>query len=434
MRGRSLRSLALTAAHDLFDQSTGIGRLALAHVAMMVGDTFVTVSLASSLFFSVSPTEAKGRVLAYLLFTIAPFAVVSPVLGPLIDRSSNGRRVLIAVSAGLRMVLCWEMSQHLNSLWLYPDAFAVLVASKLYVVTRGTLVPEMARSDQLRSPGSTDVSPAGWSRASDTPESGFAGFNAQLTLLGTVFGLVGGVIAAGILKSLGAPAVLLTASVVYAGAMLQSGRLPRPAVRARVEAAPLSQAERDLQALRPFGEAQLAWGLIAASLMRFAAGFTTFLLAFGLRREHAGLAWFAAALAVSGLGTLGGLSLVTRLRDRVRESLILTLSLVATALGALFAGVTATLVAQVLLAAWLGVWTAAAQPSFDAITQRLVAPGAQGRTFARFAVRQQLAWVVGAVIPVGVALPFATGDWLLATVTALGAVTYAVGRRSTRPL
>ncbi len=434
MRGRSLRSLALTAARDLFDQSTGIGRLALAHVAMMVGDTFVTVSLASSLFFSVSPTEAEGRVLAYLLFTIAPFAVVSPVLGPLIDRSSNGRRILVAVSAGLRMLLCWEMSQHLNSLWLYPDAFAVLVASKLYVVTRGTLVPEMARSDQLRSPNSTDVSPAGWTRAPDTLEAGFAGFNAQLTLLGTVFGLVGGVVAAGILKSLGAPAVLLTASVVYAGAMLQSGRLPRPAARARVEAAPLSQAERDLQALRPFGDAQLAWGLVAASLMRFAAGFTTFLLAFGLRREHAGLAWFAAALAMSGLGTLGGLSLVTRLRDRVRESLVLTLSLVATSLGALIAGATATLVAQVLLAAWLGVWTAAAQPSFDAITQRLVAPGAQGRTFARFAVRQQLAWVVGALIPVGVALPFATGDWLLATVVALGAGAYLVGRRSTGPV
>ena len=86
-----------------------------------------------------------------------------------------------------------------------------------------------------------------------------------------------------------------------------------------------------------------------------------------------------------------------------------------------------------LLAAWLGVWTAAAQPSFDAITQRLVAPGAQGRTFARFAVRQQLAWVVGAMIPVGVALPFATGDWLLSAVVALGAAAYVGGRRSTSP-
>ncbi len=429
MRARSLLSLARTAASDLFDQSTGIGRLALAHVAMMVGDTFVTVSLASSLFFAVSPTEAKGRVLGYLLFTIAPFAVVSPILGPLIDRSANGRRVLVALSAGLRMVLCWQMSQHLTSLWLYPDAFAVLVASKLYVVTRGTLVPEMARSDQLGAPGSSLTTTAGWSGDPGASGVGFAGFNAQLTLLGTVGGLVGGVVAAGILKALGAPAVLLSASVVYAAALLQSGRLPRPATRVRAAVASLTQAERDLQALRPFGEAQLAWGLVAASLMRFAAGYTTFLLAFGLRRVHAGLAWFAVALALSGLGTLVGLSLVTRLRDRVRESRVLTVALAATALGAGAAGWVATLVGQVLLAAWLGVWTAAAQPSFDAVTQRLVPTGAQGRTFARFAVRQQLAWVVGAIIPVGVSLPWTTGDGLLAAVLALGMVAYAVGRR-----
>jgi len=62
------------------------------------GDTLVTVSLAGSLFFSVSPTEAKTRVLLYLLLTIAPFAVVSPLLGPLIDKSANGRRILVAMS------------------------------------------------------------------------------------------------------------------------------------------------------------------------------------------------------------------------------------------------------------------------------------------------------------------------------------------------
>jgi hypothetical protein len=54
---------------------------------------------------------------------------------------------------------------------------------------------------------------------------------------------------------------------------------------------------------------------------------------------------------------------------------------------------------QVILAGWLGVSGAVAQPSFDAITQRNIAPGAQGRTFARFAVRQQLLWVIGALIP-----------------------------------
>src|ERR1700686_2724560 len=100
VRRRGFGSLAWASAQELFDQSTAFGRLALVHVIMMAGDTLVTVSLAGSLFFSVSPTEAKGRVLAYLLLTIAPFAVVSPLLGPLIARSVSGRRALVAAPAG----------------------------------------------------------------------------------------------------------------------------------------------------------------------------------------------------------------------------------------------------------------------------------------------------------------------------------------------
>src|SRR5665213_1393251 len=83
-----------------------------------------------------------------------------------------------------------------------------------------------------------------------------------------------------------------------------------------------------------------------------------------------------------------------------------------------------TLVAQVVLAAWLGLCAAIVQPSFDAITQRHVAPGAQGRTFARFAVRQQLLWVVGAVIPVAVVMSFTLGDRFLAALMIIGAFVY----------
>ena len=65
-----LRSLAGEALQDLFDQSTPFGRLALVQVLMIAGDTLVTISLAGSLFFSISPTEAKSKVLLYLLLTI----------------------------------------------------------------------------------------------------------------------------------------------------------------------------------------------------------------------------------------------------------------------------------------------------------------------------------------------------------------------------
>ncbi len=428
MRRRGFASLARAAAQDLFDQKTAFGRLALVHVIMMAGDTMVTVSLAGSLFFSVSPDEAKSKVLLYLLLTIAPFAVVSPLLGPLIDKSANGRRILVALSAGLRVVMCWSMSQHLNSLWLFPEAFLVLVSSKLYVVTRGALVPEMARTDQFREHAAR-VGESGWPEHDVPEEKGFAGFNAQLTLLGTLSGLVAGSIGAGLLKGIGAPSVLIAASFVFVAATVASLRLQRPARSVREQVTSITQMERDRQTLNPMGDVEVSWGLSASAIMRFSVGFSTFLLAFGLRREQAGLKWFAFALMMSALGSLIGLAVVTRVRSKVPESALLTASLLLTGLGSALASLHPSLVVQVSLAGWMGATAAIAQPSFDAITQRHVPSGAQGRTFARFAVRQQLLWVVGALIPVAITLHFKVGDVVLAVLTLSAGLIYGIGRR-----
>ena len=53
---------------------------------------------------------------------------------------------------------------------------------------------------------------------------------------------------------------------------------------------------------------------------------------------------------------------------------------------------------------------------------------AQGRAFAKFATRQQLLWVIGAVIPVALAMPLVDGDVLIAVLAGGGAALYAVGR------
>src|SRR5690348_1374508 len=66
-------------------------RLSRTHALAMAGDTLITLALAGSLFFSISPTAARGRVALSLVLTMAPFAVVAPLLGPAIDRSSRGR-------------------------------------------------------------------------------------------------------------------------------------------------------------------------------------------------------------------------------------------------------------------------------------------------------------------------------------------------------
>ena len=108
---------------------------------------------------------------------------------------------------------------------------------------------------------------------------------------------------------------------------------------------------------------------------------------------------------------------------------MLTSALVVTGVGAGVVARHPSTVWQCGLAGILGVCASVTQPSFDAITQRLVPAGAQGRTFARFAVRQQLTWVFGAVLPVAVALSFQDGDRFLCVVLLSGAATYALGRR-----
>ncbi|MEI8148111.1 MAG: hypothetical protein WCG62_03420, partial [Actinomycetes bacterium] len=322
MKRRGFLSLVWVALRDLFDQNTSFGRLAAVHVGMMAGDTLVTVSLAGSLFFSVSPTEAKSKVLAYLMLTFAPFAVVSPILGPLIDRSVNGRRIIVAVSGLSRVLLCWMMSRHLNSWLLFPEAFAVLVASKLYVVTRGTLVPEMARTDQLAQRTDT-LDESGWPIANRavTTNKGFAGFNAQLTLLGTGASLMAGVLGGAILNALSASSVLQFAAVVFLLAGVASFRLHKASpLRQRTTATAWELAHDGVN------HVEVTWGLTAMALLRFAIGFLGFLLVFGLRSQQASLTWYAWALGMTGLGSLVGLAIVTRFHGTREDATLLAWS------------------------------------------------------------------------------------------------------------
>jgi Major Facilitator Superfamily len=433
MSRRGLRTLAAAAFADLFDQETAFGRLALVQVAMLAGDTLVTISLAGSLFFSITPQAAEGKVLLYLLLTVAPFAVVSPLLGPAIDANRRARRLIVFASAAGRVVLCILMAMSLHSLWLFPEAFCVLVLSKLYLVTRGALVPEMAAADQLTAREGLDE--AGWPASvehDDAPSTdvaeGFAGFNAQLTLLGTLAGFAISLPGIGLLKAFNAETVLVFASLVFIAAAVCSVRLRISTVDGRDEEANLTDEEVAELDRRPFEDREVVLGLTASATVRLFAGFLTFLIAFGLRRGHAALGWYGFAFAASGAGSLLGLYLVRRLRRRLSEQWLLASALALLCVGAAVAAYFGTILAQVGLAFVAGVAGAISQPSFDALTQRRVPPRAQGRVFARFAVRQQLAWVLGALLPVAIAMPFVVGDSILGAIAAICLVGFLIGR------
>ncbi|MHB1987164.1 MAG: MFS transporter [Acidimicrobiales bacterium] len=445
-----LTRMIRTALGALLDQSQPFGRLALVHTLFSAGSTLVTISLAGSLFFSVSATESKSKVLLYLLLTIAPFAVVAPALSPLLDRGVTARRASIAVACGGSALLAVSMADHLKGLLLFPEAFGILVLSKLYLVGKAALVPSMANSgDDL------------------------ASANAKLAVLAALAGFAISPIGIGLLQ-LGAPWVLRFDFLVFVAGAVAAGRLPR----SRTAPAPLSLGHVGLsedgrplagppppsplapQAVLPGGPGGLIYGrrsrsshsgaggrrsrpdvkaerlrlglplfvpevtvaLLAMTVLRGAFGFMTFFLAFGLRAMKAATWWYGAILLASGIGGMAGSMLVPTLRRYLSEQQIIACGLVLTAVAGLIAGFGGTLYVQPLLALVVGCTTTGAKPAFDSIAQRFVPPAALGRAFARFETQLQLAWVVCGLVAVLIAFSLKAGDILIATACGVAAV------------
>jgi hypothetical protein len=417
------QEMARQARQDLFDQSTPVGRLSLVQVVMLSGDTLVTISLAGSLFFSISPTAAKSKVFYYLLFTLAPFAVVSPLLGPLIDRSRGARRAMVIFSASGRAILCPLMALHVHSLLLFPLAFLVLVLSKLYLVTRGALVPEVA---VLAGPDQ---------RGEQTQ---YATLNARLTLLGTVAGFIVAVPGGAIWKLGGSSSLLWVDAFVFVGAAVAGFRLPtftraRPVQPAAFTGeGPVDERAADLARLRLVAHPEVLLGLTRHVHHPWRAGLPDLLARLRAAAAEGGAVHLRpgaerqwrrchrrsrAARTIAGAPERAAASPVVAMPDRR---------------GVGGRCVWGTLVAQVFLAFMVGLAGALAQPSFDAMTQRFIPQAAQGRAFARFATRQQLIWVVGSMIPVVVAFTLPQGDAVMAVLAGIGALTYVTGRRALR--
>jgi MFS family permease len=375
-------------------------RLALTHVIAVDGDTLVTMALAGSLFFSISPHAARGRVALYLLLTMAPFAVVAPLLGPMLDRSRNGRRTVIVVSLVGRAVVCLLMARHLHSLLLFPEAFVVLVLSKAYLVTKAALVPATVKDD-----------------------SELVRANARLAVLAAVAGFVAAGPGVLVLKLsfLGAPWVLRLAAVVFAVAAVAGVRL----ARAPVEQAPAPTASEAAE-LKSHG---ILLGASAMAVLRGAVGFLTFLLAFAFRRAHAPSWWFGVAIGASLIGTLVGAVLAPRVRRLVSEERMITASLIAVAVAAAVGARFGNRAAASALAGVVGLAASAAKLAFDSIVQRDAPDAARGRAFARFETRFQLVWVAAALVPVVIPVPTRVGMIMLAVACTGATIFYVVSRR-----
>ena len=123
-------------------------RLRRTHSLMVAGDTAMAVALADSLFLSISPDAARGKVLLFLAVSMAPFVVIGPWMGKRIDRMRGGHRMLVIGVGVLRAVVLVLMSRSLDSLTLFPLAFSALVLGKTYAIAKSAIVPTTVRGDR----------------------------------------------------------------------------------------------------------------------------------------------------------------------------------------------------------------------------------------------------------------------------------------------
>ena len=291
----SLSSDSRRSGQEAFTASP-FSRLALTHALSLAGDALVTLALAGSLFFNISPHEARGRVALSLVLTMAPFAVVAPFLGPIIDRAKGGRRLMVVVSAVGRAVASVFMARYVHGLLLFPAAFLTLVCSKTYVVSKAALVPAVV----------------------DRPED-LIEANSKLAVGGALVGFAAAIPGVAILKLLSATTLLRVDCAVFGLCAISALRirparpLPAPAAAAPGDAG-VEEVEGSAAPPLPAGFVQLA--AVAVGSLRFAVGFLTFLVAFAFRRGHAAAWWYGVVLAASVGGNLVGAVIAPRLRGR----------------------------------------------------------------------------------------------------------------------
>lgn len=374
---------------------SGLGKLIELHAVNGAGDVMITVALASTVFFSVPTDEARGRVALYLAITMAPFTVLAPVIGPLLDRLPHGRRAAMAGAMLARALLALIISGAVasGSLELYPAALGVLVASKAYGVVRSAVVPRLL-----------------------PPHFSLVKANSRVTLGGLLAtGLAAPVGAA--LHAVGPSWPLYGAFVLFVAGTFLSFSLPPKVDSAKGEdRALLASDEEHLHGperkaasrrpgLRTVGPAVIH-ALVANAALRSLSGFLIFFLAF-LLREHP-LTGESAAVSLgivgvaAGTGNALGTAVGAWLRSRAPEVIIVTVVAIvlgAAIIAAVFFG--AFLVA--CLAAVAGFAQALAKLALDALIQRDVPELVRTSAFARSETLLQMAWVLGGAI--GIVLP-----------------------------
>lgn len=346
--------------------------LAAAHSLSAAADAFVSVSLAGSLFFNVSPNASRQQVLLYLVVTMAPLAVLSPLVGPAVDRFRTSQRYVAAVFYVARGGLCVALASVLLQLAFYPLVLGVLVLSKASGIVKQTLVQTLVEDpDEL------------------------VATNARLARTATVAAAIAVGLASAVFATAGPEWSLRAAAVLAAGAGA-AVLFTRPRARWH-QTDEVEYVETHLPVVIVSSIGMLA--------IRAAVGFFVFTLAFTLRRSSEPAYIYGLGAAMYGLGAFAGHTASTVLRRWFREERLIALAI---ALPAAFTavGILGTSIPLLMvIAALVGASTTLGRNAFDGMLQRRAPAALLGRSGARYETQFQLAWVFGGMLATPISLP-----------------------------
>lgn len=409
------------ASADGADES-GLTSLTYAVMANYASDAAIAVSLANTLFFAAATGESKSKVALYLLITVAPFAVIAPLIGPLLDRIQRGRRLALAGSFVGRALLAVVMALNFDTWELYPAALGILVLTKSFGVLKSSVMPRVL-----------------------PPNVSLVKSNSRITVFGLVGTTVVGALASGIAFVTGSGgALFFSAAVMVAGAWLcmripawvevTEGEVPTTLVFTHADERAAARPRKGRAKKQPLGRSVLAslWG---TGTTRVLTGFITLFIAF-VAKVHAdnGLL-YAATLGVvgaaAGLGNFAGNVVGARMHLGKPEMVIIWCAVAALAL-TIVAAVIPGLATAALVTLVGAIASALSKVSLDATMQRDLPEAARASAFGRSETVLQLAWVLGGAF--GVLLPptYWIGFTVIAVILALGtAQTLLTNRGST---
>lgn len=401
---RGLEKFHGAVGKDGADRS-GLSELTYAVMGNYAVDAALAVALANTLFFAAAKAESSGKVLLYLLLTVAPFAVIAPLIGPMLDKLQRGRRFALAASSFGRAILALIMAMNFDSWIIYPCALGMLVLSKSFGVLKAALTPRVL------------------------PERiTLVKTNSRLSVFGLIAGGVSGGIAAGISGlTTSAGALVFTAICGIMGGWLclripswvestegevpvsHSMQLQRPRTPRRVQPA---TARRGMPRIA-------SAALWTNATIRIETGFLTLFIAFVIKSRYQDasvvgetatnvpppadesgwmqLLLLAAVGAAAGAGGFIGNALGARLPLRHPETVAL-ICLAAVILATTTAFFLPSLITATVVALVGSTGSSLAKVCLDSSIQTNLAESSRASAFGRSEAALQLSWVFGGVL------------------------------------